>query len=143
MLTDAYKNTSTTSLTQRELEAGALFKMASNMNRIRQNWEEEKGNLIPVLEKNRKLWSIFAADLINPDNPLPKELKENIGSLALFIFKHTLGIIANPRPEALDVLININTQLAKSLSVPAPASETTGEGNSNPPSGLPSGSTFA
>lgn len=124
MLTDAYKNTSTSSLSQRELEAGALFKMASNMNQIRENWEEKKDELYPVLEKNRKLWSIFAADLANPDNPLPKDLKEKIGSLALFIFKHSLGIVANPKPESLDVLININMQLAKSLSVPVSPSET-------------------
>ncbi len=123
MSTDAYKNAGGNMLSQRELEAQALVHMASKINEIKENWEENQASLEDVLNMNRKLWTVFAASLAEPDNPLPVELKKNVGALALFIFKHTLSVLSDPKPEALSTLININMQLAKGLATTAPATE--------------------
>lgn len=115
-----YKKAGGTILSQRELEAQALVHMAAKINAIKENWDEKKDTLEDVLNMNRKLWIIFASNLAEPDNPLPLDLKKNVGALALFIFKHTLNVISEPRPEALDTLININMQLAKGLATKVP-----------------------
>lgn len=111
-----YKTISGNMLSQRELEAQALVHMASKINAIKENWDDKAAELENVLNMNRKLWTVFAASLAEPDNPLPLDLKKNVGALALFIFKHTLNVLSNPKPQALDILININMQLAKGLA---------------------------
>ena len=50
------------------------------------------------------------------DCPQPKEIRVNIVNLALFVFKKTIAIIAEPKPESLGILININMNIAKGLT---------------------------
>ncbi len=49
------------------------------------------------------------------DNPLPKELREDILSLSTFIDKRIIDIMAFPSPEKLTTIININMSLAFGL----------------------------
>ncbi len=111
-----YTSTEKTNLTHRQLEANALIKTASELNRVRQNWDEKKGDLNGALELNRRLWTVLVGNVNDEDHPLPVELKQNIANLAYFIFKRTIDVMANPKPESLDVLININMNLAKGLN---------------------------
>jgi len=61
------------------------------------------------------VWSIFQSELTRKDNPLPRQLKENILSLSLFIDKRILEVMAYPAPEKLKILIDINLNLAAGL----------------------------
>ena len=47
--------------------------------------------------------------------PLPAAIRQNVANLGIFVFSHTLAIMANPRPESLGSLININRELAAGL----------------------------
>jgi flagellar protein FlaF len=87
------------------------------LEECRDNWDApgQEQILSAALRRNQVLWSIFQAELTDPDNPLPKELKENILSLSLFIDKRTLEIMAFPSPEKLSAIININLNLAAGL----------------------------
>jgi len=49
------------------------------------------------------------------DNPLPEEVKHNLLSLSLFIDRRTFEALAYPAPEKLDILININLNVAAGL----------------------------
>jgi flagellar protein FlaF len=51
----------------------------------------------------------------SPENPLPPGIRQNVANLGLFVFNHTIAIMANPNPESLDSLININRELAAGL----------------------------
>jgi flagellar protein FlaF len=42
-------------------------------------------------------------------------VRQNIANLGLFVFNHTLAILADPRPETLGSLISINRELAAGL----------------------------
>lgn len=101
---------------QNELEAGALIRTASRLNALKENWPPKMQDLNEALELNRKLWTIFATDVCEEKNPLPREIKQNIFNLAHFIFKHTFAIQSKPSAQALEVLININMNLAKGLN---------------------------
>ena len=69
-----------------------------------------------ALDKNRRLWSILASAMQEDDCPQPAEIKQNIINLASFIFKRTIEIMAKPEPQKLDILININMNIARGLS---------------------------
>ena len=99
----------------RELEGNLLIKAASQLQRIKEGWPDSKKELSGALLYNRKLWTIFAASAAEDNHPLPREIKQNIANLALFIFKHTASVEAKPAPERLDTLININRQIAAGL----------------------------
>ena len=49
------------------------------------------------------------------ENPLPKEIRENVANLGLFVLRRTLLLQAEPRPDRLSVLIGINRNLASGL----------------------------
>lgn len=108
---------------QNELEARALVRTASRLSALKENWPPKKEVLDEALELNRKLWSFFLSQICEEKNPLPREIKQNIFNLAHFIFKHTFAIQANPKAESLDVLININMNIARGLNEQPKTSE--------------------
>ncbi|MBE6452350.1 MAG: flagellar biosynthesis regulator FlaF [Alphaproteobacteria bacterium] len=112
----SYSQVQVSGLKQTELESRALVRTAGALNYLKEHWEEQQGELSEVLEKNRKLWAILASAMKEEDCPQPLEIKRNILSLAVFVFQRTVDILANPEPKKLDVLININMNLAKGLS---------------------------
>jgi flagellar protein FlaF len=81
--------------------------------------------MLEAVRVNWRLWTILQAELLDPECQLPDELRSNVLSLAQFIDRHTVDIIAEPKPEKLDVLIAINRELAGGLfTIPAEAGET-------------------
>lgn len=111
-----YTETEVTGLDQVELESRALIKTASNLNHIKENWEQNQGDLLDALEKNRKLWTLIAGAMSDDSSPQPEDMKQNILTLAMFVFKRTMEIMVDPKPNALDILININMNIARGLS---------------------------
>ena len=72
-------------------------------------------NIGAALRLNWRLWTIFQADVASDENPLPPGIKANILSLSVFIDKHTVGALTEPEERRLDVLININRNVAAGL----------------------------
>ena len=122
---------------QRSLEAQLLLKAAQKLEQLQLSL---KNGVTPTLEQtddileyNRKLWTVFASETANEENPLPQDIKNNIASLAVFIFKRTVAIQSETTAEKFDVLIEINRQIASGLmkqaentaTVKAPVSEPT------------------
>jgi flagellar protein FlaF len=111
----AYRNVAKQTANERELEADLLLKAASRLQAIHDAWDRNKADLAEALLYNRKLWSIFLTDVTGPDHPLPAEIRQNVANLGIFVMKQTLSVTADPKPEHLDSLININRQLAAGL----------------------------
>ena len=99
----------------REVEANLLFQSASRLQAIQDHWGEKAKDLREALLNNRRLWTIFLASVTSAENPLPKEIRENVANLGLFVVRHTLLIEADPRSERLSVLISINRNVAAGL----------------------------
>ena len=114
-LSQKYSDNEVSSLGQVELESRALIKSAAKLNHIKENWEVEKSQLSEALDKNRLLWTVIASAMQEDSNLQSKEIKTNITNLALFIFQRTISLLAEPKPEGLDILININMNIAKGL----------------------------
>lgn len=111
----AYQQTATSALTPREAEAAALTKSANLLQAAKEGWSEDRGEVANALYFNRQLWVLLASAVSDKDNPLPLEIRNNVGSLGAFVFKTTLDIEALPEAGKLDALININRELAAGL----------------------------
>jgi flagellar protein FlaF len=99
----------------RELEADLLLKAASRLQAVKDGWDRTKADLGDALLYNRKLWTIFLTSVTSSENSLPTDIQQNVANLGLFVIKQTLSTLADPRPDRLNCLININCQLAAGL----------------------------
>jgi len=98
----------------RETEGRALLESARRMAEA-QSKPEDKLGLSTAARLNWRLWTILQAEICAPECALPTEIRENMINLSNFIDKQMVGILANPKAEKLDVLININRQIASGL----------------------------
>ena len=116
MIDNPYTNAEASALPQNELEARALVRTASRLNNIKEKWPVATAELNEALDLNRKLWTILVTGATEEANPLPIEIKQNIFNLAHFIFKHTFAVMAKPSAQSLEILININMNIARGLN---------------------------
>ncbi len=114
--TQKYSATEVSSMDQVELESRAFIRAASSLNMIKEHWDTEQGKLEEALDKNRKLWTIIASAMKEDDCPQPVEVRNNILNLALFVFRRTMDVLSDPKPESLNILIDINMNIAKGLA---------------------------
>jgi len=107
------------SVDQRALEGKVLLKASSRLEDIARRLETGEKikslEIAEVLDYNQKLWQLFVEDARNPDHPLPLDIKNNIATLALFIFKRTLELRIDPKPEKFQAVIEINRNIAAGL----------------------------
>lgn len=107
---------------QRELEGRVLLKAAKMLKDLQDQWDDvDMDTLEQTLKYNRQLWMMFYdTALENPEEDgekRPDGLRENILNLANFVFKRELDILADKEknPKKLDILININREIAGGL----------------------------
>lgn len=114
----AYESVEKSALSGRMLEAHVLSRAATIMAEVRTHWNQPdlETRLAEALSHNQKVWSFFQAEITQPDNPLPEEIKSNILALSVFVDKRIFQIMAFPEAEKLDLLIDINRNLAAGLN---------------------------
>ena len=114
---EVYGKVQRNTMTDRDAEAAALMKAAAMLKHCQTNWAspDREVTLDKALKFNQRLWTFFQVALVDPLNPLPKAIKENVLSLSLFIDKRIFEVMAYPAPDKLDILININTNIAAGL----------------------------
>lgn len=113
----AYHAVENVTLDGRDLEASLLIRAASRLAVAKQAWNEPGRDAVldEALQYNQKLWTVFQAELMEESNPLPAEIKRNLLSLSMFIDKRTFDVMSYPAPEKLDILIDINRNIAAGL----------------------------
>ena len=115
---EAYKATKKLYMSGREVEAGALRQAAFKIKECQNNWNaaDRDLQLHEALMNNQNIWSILQSELIKEDNPLPRQIKEDILNLSIFVDKRIFEVLAYPAPEKLNILIDINLNIAAGLS---------------------------
>lgn len=113
----SYQAVAKETLSGRETEARVLTQGALKLIECQKNWNapDNKQRLDEALEYNQKIWSIFQAEVSNPENPLPNKLKIDILQLSQYVDKKIFKAIAFPAPENLDMIIKINQNIAAGL----------------------------
>jgi flagellar protein FlaF len=112
-----YQNMQKDGMSQRELEASVLTKAGLMLKNCQDNWNSSDRDvrLEEAIKYNQKVWSFFQSELAMTDNPLPKQLREDILNLSLFLDKRLFEVLACPDPHKLTIAININLNLAAGL----------------------------
>ena len=112
--TDIHKE----SLSGRDLESSVLTRAALMLKNCQDHWNavDHEEQLSKAIKFHQQIWSIFQAELASPDNLLPRELRQDILSLSLFMDKRLFEVMAYPTPEKLTAIININLNLAAGLN---------------------------
>ncbi len=97
----------------RATEAWALSQSALRMKAGQVSGHREE--ILAAARLNWRLWTILQSALLEPECPVPAQLRNNMLSLARFVDKQTVEVFSEPRPDKLDVLISINRELAAGL----------------------------
>ena len=115
----------------RETEGRALLEAARRMAEA-QGDPVDNSTIREAARLNWRLWTIFQAELSAPDCPMPVEIRQNMLNLCNFVDKRVVDILAKPAPQKLDVLINVNRQIAAGL-LAKPTTPETDRGAEGPP----------
>ena len=126
---NAYSNNKAASLSDpRTMEAQALMKAAAKLDVVRKALTDGQNVSVNAigepLEYNKKLWIVFADSMADASHDLPQQLKNNIASLAVFMLKKTIDVMADPQPDKLATMIDINRQIASGLMKTPPREQT-------------------
>jgi flagellar protein FlaF len=117
----AYANTAQTTATPRDLEAQLLIRAANRLQSIVSGQVTDSEEMRDALRYNRKLWTVLATSATAAENPLPVAVKQNIGNIAMFVLPHCVELEAQPVPQRMVSLVNINRELAAGLMHASPA----------------------
>ena len=114
---NAYTSIQKEHLSGRELEASVLSRAGLMLKSVRDSWDapDRDQKLVDAVKFNQKVWSFFQAELSDPENPLPKNLREDILNLSVFIDKRLFEVMAFPDPEKLSIVIDIDFNIAAGL----------------------------
>lgn len=101
----------------RDLEAHILTKAANKIKACMTSLEQKEGKrqLNEALTYNQRIWTVLQTDLADENNPLPLHIRQDLLNLSLFIDRHTLAVMAFPDPNKLQVLVDINLNIASGL----------------------------
>ncbi|CUW41755.1 conserved protein of unknown function (Flagellar FlaF 7-16) [Magnetospirillum sp. XM-1] len=121
----------------RETEAWALTEAARRMASASRG---EAEGMREALRLNWKLWTIFQADLIGKvEAGESTETVVNMLSLCQFVDFHTVAALTEPTAAKLEVLVNINRNIASGLrdSLAREAREAAAAGATDPAAAAP------
>ena len=118
----AYNEMQKNHISGRELEAAVLSRAGLMLKSVKDNWDapDRDKKLLEAVKFNQKVWSFFQAELSDPENPLPQNLREDILNLSVFIDKRLFETLAFPEPEKLAIVIDINFNIAAGLRTNPP-----------------------
>ena len=119
----AYETVNKITMSGREIEAAVLNQAALKLKECQDNWQADDRNerLDAALNFNQQIWSILQGELVKADNPLPKQIRKNLLALSAYVDKRIFEIMAFPSPEKLNIVIEINRNIAAGLKQAASA----------------------
>ncbi len=107
----AYASTHATVLKGGALEKEALLRAARLLDQAKHNPANQSA-LGNALRFNLDLWTIFQADLADPANALPEDLRQQLWSLGRFMDSSTSRLLSASDGNTLQAMIDVNRTLA-------------------------------
>lgn len=109
----AYAATAVPTRTDKSVEYDAVARITRRLRTAAQQGPAGFAELVEALHDNQRLWTIFAADVADAGNPLPRDLKARLFYLAEFTSHHTKRVLS--REAGVDPLVDINTAVLRGL----------------------------
>jgi flagellar biosynthesis activator protein FlaF len=113
----AYETVNKTTMSGREIEAAVLNQGALKLKECQESWhaDDRDERLEAALNFNQQIWTILQGELVKADNSLPKQIRQNLLTLSAYVDKRIFEIMAFPSPEKLNIVIDINRNIAAGL----------------------------
>jgi flagellar biosynthesis repressor protein FlbT len=112
---NAYAKTTVEGASPRALEANLLLQAAAKLQAVHDSWADKPRALDDALLYNRRLWTVFLDAVTNESNQLPRQVRENIRRLGVYVMAETFSMMTKPNPQHLKSMIKINRGLAAGL----------------------------
>lgn len=108
-----YSALSQATRSQNSIEFDVIARVTSELDSANKKRDVDFTSFAAALSKNRRLWTLLAADVASPANKLSQTLKSQIFYLSEFVEKQSKQALKNT--QSADALIEINTSLLKGL----------------------------
>lgn len=102
-----------TTLSAIEEDAFALVQRANAISEARS--KSDNATLVQALDDNMQLWVEIMTAMARPNNPLPKEIRENLIKLAQFTAQQTMTFNEDTDDKVLQTLIDTNLNISEGL----------------------------
>jgi flagellar biosynthesis activator protein FlaF len=99
--------------TPRSIEYELLARCTQGLSTAWIKRREDFPGLARALHENLQLWSTLAADVAEPGNGLPKDLRAKLFYLYEFTANHSRSVLDNR--ASVEVLVDINTAVMRGL----------------------------
>ena len=116
MSLQAYRRVQQVAESPRQTEYRLFAQVTGSLIRAKET-EAIGGALMEALDWNRRLWSTLSTDCSSADNALPKELRAQIISLALWVSRYTSEVMRGKGD--IDALIDVNKAIMEGLAMQA------------------------
>ena len=113
MAKTAYATNKAPIRTPRGIEYEAFARVTHRLKAAAAHGRAGFTELAQALHLNRQLWSMLAADVAEPDNGLPQELRARVFYLSEFTAEHSRKVLR--RHETVDALVEVNTAIMRGL----------------------------
>jgi flagellar protein FlaF len=110
---NAYGKTDHPMRTPRGTEYEAVARITQGLKAAAERQPVSMTELARAVNENRRLWILFAAQVADPDNPLPKDLRARIFYLSEFTGDHSRKVLR--READVTALIEVNTAIMRGL----------------------------
>lgn len=120
----------------RDVEAWGLTEAARRLIHARQAPDNTE-QLRQALSLNQRLWTIFQTSMVDPECPLPKDIRDNVLALSIIVDRQTFDRLIDLDVNKLDRLIDINRAVATGLSQRPTASTAAPGTSAAPPPPMP------
>ncbi len=118
----------------RSTEAWALGE-ASRRLALAAKADDKGASLRDALRLNQRLWSIFQAALMEPNCPLPEDLRQNVLALSVMVDRHIMQRLSDLDGSKIQPILDINRAIAEGLA------QKPADGAARPAAALPPAST--
>ena len=109
----AYAEAATPIRTDRGTEFEAFARVTRTLKSAEAKGKPGFKELAQAVLENRRLWTILAADVANPENGLPDDLRARIFYLAEFTDQHSSQVLSGTASP--EILVDINTAIMRGL----------------------------
>lgn len=110
---NAYGQTNRPVRTPRGTEYEAVARITRRLKSAAASEPADMVEMAGAIFENRNLWTLFAADVADNDNPLPQDLRARIFALFEFTTVHSRKVLN--REANADALVEINTAVMRGL----------------------------
>ncbi len=97
----------------RDLEYDLLARATKALSQAARGTPRNYPALVAALDENQRLWSALAADVAEPGNGLPVQLRAQLFYLYEFTAQHSQAI--RDKDASVEVLIDINSAVMRGL----------------------------